>query len=417
MRILVVGSGGREHALVWKLKQEAEVFCTPGNAGIAQECECFDVPATDQAGIGALCHRLNPDLVVIGPEDPLIAGLADFLRKESFAVFGPNQNAATLEGSKAWSKQMMVDAGVPTAAYQSFTDPEQAFAFAVARFAAGRQVVVKASGNALGKGVVVCSTIDEAEEAIGAMLVEREFGEAGANIVIEDRLNGREFSLLTVVSGRGYISLPIAQDHKRALDGDRGPNTGGMGTYSPCEWVSDDLLAQTESQIVKPMVEHLANKGIDYRGVLFSGVMVVDDVPNCLEYNVRFGDPETQTVIQRLGSGFAALLFAAATGQPLPKMATLENAVVTVVMASAGYPGRYKKHVPIHIGKLPPGVLVFHAGTGKSDGELVTTGGRVLGVSASASTLPEARTLAYAGVESIRFNGSTCRKDIANICP
>lgn len=417
MRILVVGSGGREHALVWKLKQEAEVFCSPGNAGIAQECECFDVSATDQAGIGALCHRLIPDLVVIGPEDPLIAGLADFLRKESFAVFGPNQNAATLEGSKAWSKQMMVEAGVPTAAYQSFSDPELAFAFAESRFAAGRQVVVKASGNALGKGVVVCSSIDEAEVAIGAMLVEREFGEAGANIVIEDRLVGREFSLLTIVGGRETISLPIAQDHKRALDGDRGPNTGGMGTYSPCEWVSEELLAQTERHIVKPMVKHLADIGIDYRGVLFSGVMVVDDIPYCLEYNVRFGDPETQTVIQRLGSGFAALLFAAATGQPLPKMATLENAVVTVVMASAGYPGRYKKHVPIHIGKLPPGVLVFHAGTGMSDGELVTTGGRVLGVSASASTLPEARTLAYAGVESIRFNGSTCRKDIASTCP
>ncbi len=414
MRILVVGGGGREHALVWKLKQEAEVFCTPGNAGIADECECFDVKATDQAGIGALCHRLKPDLVVVGPEDPLIAGLADFLRKEGFAVFGPNQNAATLEGSKAWSKQMMVEAGVPTAAYQSFTDPEHAFAFAESRFAAGRQVVVKASGNALGKGVVVCSTIDEAEDAIGAMLVEREFGEAGANIVIEDRLVGREFSLLTVVSGDQFVSLPVAQDYKRALDGDRGPNTGGMGTYSPCEWVTPDILAEAERTIVAPMVKHLAERGIDFRGVLFSGVMVENDVPLCLEYNVRFGDPETQSVVRRLGTGFAELLLAAATGQPLVAPEVLENAVVTVVVASGGYPGRYEKKQPITIGDLPSEVIAFHAGTTSQDGVLLTDGGRVLAISAAGESIGVARKLAYNGVQAVTFPRMSFRSDIAS---
>ncbi len=414
MRILVVGGGGREHALVWKLKQEAEVFCTPGNAGIAEECECFDVKATDQAGLGALCHRLKPDLVVVGPEDPLIAGLADFLRKESFAVFGPNQNAATLEASKAWSKQMMREAGVPTAAFETFTDPELAFEFAASRFEAGKQVAVKASGNALGKGVVVCSTLDEAEDSISAMLVEREFGDAGATVVIEDRLVGREFSLLTVVSGDQFVSLPVAQDYKRALDGDRGPNTGGMGTYSPCEWVTTEILAETERTIVAPMVKHLAERGIDFRGVLFSGVMVENGSPLCLEYNVRFGDPETQSVVRRLGTGFAPLLLAAATAQPLIAPEVLDNAVVTVVIASGGYPGRYEKKQPISIGDLPPDVIAFHAGTAWSEGALVTDGGRVLAVSAVADSITEARALAYQGVEAVSFPRMALRSDIAS---
>ncbi len=412
MRILVVGSGGREHALVWKLSQEAAVYCTPGNAGIAQDCECFDVKVTDQAGIGALCHRLKPDLVVIGPEDPLVQGLASFLRAENFAVFGPEENAAQLEASKAWSKKLMHEAGVPTAEFGAFTDAEAALDYATQRFQAGRQVAVKASGNALGKGVIVCSTLDEAEDAIAAMLVEREFGEAGATVVIEDRLVGPEFSLLTVVSGRQFKSLPVAQDYKRALDGNRGPNTGGMGTRSPAKWVTEGLVTTAEETIVKPMVELLADKGIEYRGVLFSGILVQDGVPMCLEYNVRFGDPETQSVVRRIGAGFADLLYAAATGAQLPDFEVNRNAVVTVILASGGYPGNYKKGVEIAISDLPETVKVFHAGTATKDGNLVTAGGRVLGVSAEGNTTEEARAVAYKALDSIHFDGATWRTDI-----
>lgn len=410
MRILVVGGGGREHALAWKLSQEAEVMAAPGNPGM--DCECFDVAATDIAGISALCGRIKPDLVVVGPEDPLVLGLGDRLRSEGFAVFGPNADGAMLEASKAFSKEHMLAAGVPTARSATFSDAEAALLYATGRFDDGLQVVVKASGNALGKGVIICHTLDEAEDAIGAMLVENSFGEAGQTIVIEDRLVGREFSLLSIVSGRNVRSLPIAQDYKRALDGDRGPNTGGMGTYSPCDWVSNDLIAETEDRIVNQMVKHLADSGIDYRGVLFSGVMVVDGMPMCLEYNVRFGDPETQSIVRRLGNGFADLLLAAAKGERLPPVESLSDAAVTVVVASGGYPGNIKKGLPIEMGKMPEGVEIFHAGTKLSGEQLVTNGGRVLGVSAIGKDLTEARERAYQGVAQVRFEGAFSRKDI-----
>lgn len=412
MRVLVVGSGGREHALAWKLSQEAEVLCAPGNPGIAQVARLLDVQASDQGGLAAICHRERPDLVVVGPEDPLVAGLGSFLRREGFAVFGPNQNAAQLEASKAWSKAKMAEAGVPTAAFGSFEDPSEALTFATSRFEAGRQVAVKASGNALGKGVVLCHTLDEAEDAIAAMMIDREFGDAGATVVVEDRLEGREFSLLTVVSGPNFLSVPIAQDYKRALDGDRGPNTGGMGSVSPCGWVSPDLLARTEERVVAPMVRWLHEKGIDYRGVLFSGVMVVDGEPYCLEYNVRFGDPETQSVVRRLGEGFADVLLAAAEGRPLVAPKTLDRAVVSVVVASGGYPGKVQKGLPIQLDAMPEGVEVFHAGTAHKDGQLVTNGGRVLAVSAIAESVEAARSLAYEGVKGVKFEGMQYRSDI-----
>lgn len=415
MKVLILGSGGREHALAWKLAQEAEVFVTPGNPGMAEVATLCSVPANDQSGVAALCHDLRPDLVVVGPEDPLIAGIADHLRNEGFAVYGPQQNAATLEGSKAWSKKLMAEAGVPTAAFASFEDPDAARAFAHERFAAGRQVAVKASGNALGKGVVVALTLEEAEEAIQSMMVDREFGEAGSTVVIEDRLVGHEFSLLSVVSDGRFVSLPVAQDYKRALDGDRGPNTGGMGTYSPVPHLSDDLIREAEELLVAPMVRLLEEKGIPYRGTLFTGVMVVEGKPWCLEYNVRFGDPETQSVVRRLGRGFADLLMAAATGQSFPEFEVKQNAVVTVVVASGGYPGPYAKGVPITLGEMPESVVVFHAGTGQREGQWVTTGGRVLAVSAEATTLEEARRLAYQGVDQIQFEGKMVRTDIASI--
>lgn len=407
MRVLIVGSGGREHALAWKLAQEAEVFASPGNPGIAQVGTCLSGdPLT-------IATDLKPDLVVVGPENPLIDGLGDRLRAGGIPTFGPGAAGAKLEASKAYAKERMSKAGIPTAAYQSFQEAEAARHYAAHRFGQGFQLAVKASGAALGKGVVVCSTLNEASEAIDMMMVDRELGDAGDTVVLEDRLVGREFSLLSVCSGTEFVSLPVAQDYKRSLDGDRGPNTGGMGTYSPAPWVSDDLLRRTEAEVVAPLLASLASDGIDYRGVLFSGLMVVDDRPYCLEYNVRFGDPETQSVVRRLGSGFLDLLMAAADGRSLPRPEVLDNASITVVLASGGYPGSYAKGLAIHLpSELPDGVEIFHAGTSSSGGLLVTSGGRVLGISAAAAMAEAARAAAYSAVDTIQFEGRTFRTDI-----
>ena len=413
MRILVVGSGGREHALVWKLKQEAEVFCTPGNAGIAQTCKTFDVQAGDFLEIKALCIKHEIDLVVVGPEDPLIAGLADELRKDGIAVFGPGKEGAQLEGSKAFSKLLMVKSGVPTAEFGEFTVAGKAQEYVEEMFAKGKNVAVKASGSALGKGVVVCATKHEADEAINQIMVERVFGSAGDVVIIEECLFGHEFSLLTLVSGTEYRSLPIAQDYKRAYNGDRGPNTGGMGTYSPVAWVDSELVEKTEKRVVEPLLAKLASKGIDYRGVLFSGLMVVGGEPYCLEYNVRFGDPETQTVMRLLGDGFADALMACAMGEPIPEFVVKDKAAITVVMASEGYPGKYPKGKSVKIpGDLHEDVVVFHAGTSALMRDVVTSGGRVLGVSAIGSDITTARKLAYEAVERIEFTGKQFRTDI-----
>jgi phosphoribosylamine--glycine ligase len=421
MRILIIGGGGREHALAWKLAQEHTVYACSGNPGIAQVAECIIGDPLSTA------IQLRPDLVVVGPENPLIEGLADRMRVEGLTVFGPGADGAQHEASKAFSKTLMQEAGVPTAPFSIHTDAASARMAAKARFDAGQSVAVKASGAALGKGVVVCDTYEEADEAIAMMLEDGDLGEAGETVVIEDRLRGWEFSLLSVVSGTEFVSLPVAQDYKRALDGDRGPNTGGMGTYSPVAKVDEELVQKAEDRIVRPMLQAMKEHGIDYRGVLFSGVMVVDGEPMCLEYNVRFGDPETQTVMRRLGSGLGELLYAAATGQPLPSVSVDVPAAVTVVLASAGYPGAYAKGIPMSIpGDLDESVVVFHAGTApmrrdeptdalsrRGEGEFVSAGGRVLGVSATGATVAEARAKAYAAAERIEFEGKMLRRDIA----
>lgn len=408
MKILLVGSGGREHALAWKLAQEAEVIAAPGNPGIAKVARCAGVPPGDQEAIVSLALREAADLVVIGPEDPLIAGLADRIRDAGVACFGPGAEGARLEGSKAFAKQLMREAKVPTAEFGVFTDPGEA-----RKFAAGRAVAVKASGAALGKGVVVCSSQREAEVAIDSMLVDRIFGEAGSTIVVEERLSGPEFSLLTLCSEGEFRSLPVAQDYKRALDGDRGPNTGGMGSRSPVPWLTDDIVRRAEREVVRPILDALAKRGVSYRGVLFSGLMLHEDTPHCLEFNVRFGDPETQSVVLRLGSGLAAALAACAAGQSIPEIEVRANAAVTVVLASAGYPGSYEKGKPIAIGALPPGTEAFQAGTVLVEGQLATHGGRVIAVSSSAATLEDARATAYAAADAIEFEGKTYRRDIA----
>ncbi|MEQ1933499.1 MAG: phosphoribosylamine--glycine ligase [Fimbriimonadaceae bacterium] len=410
MRVLVVGSGGREHALVWKLSQEAEVFATPGNPGIAAIAECFQCGLAD---LVAECLNRSINLVIVGPESPLIDGLADRLRASGIAVFGPGADGARLEASKAFSKEVMARAGVPTADSQTFTDFALATEYCRRVYGEGKQLAIKASGAALGKGVVVCSTFEEAFDALDLMMVANELGDAGRTVVCEERLFGREFSLLAVCNGNSFVTLPIAQDYKRALDGDRGPNTGGMGTYSPVNWVSEALISQCETEIIAPALCQLAQDGIDYRGVLFAGVMVQEGKPYCLEYNVRFGDPETQTVVRRIESGFLDLLNRAALGLSLPSVQVSGAAAITVVMASGGYPGGYEKGSPITLpNSLAPGVEVFHAGTIMTSTGLVSSGGRVLGVSATGSNLEEAREKAYATARQIEWKGSWFRSDV-----
>lgn len=412
MRILVVGGGGREHALAWKLSQEAEIICAPGNPGIAEDVECVPVAQSDFAGLTQLAKDRQIDLVVVGPEDPLIAGLANVLRDNGLVVYGPGQHGAELEGSKAFSKELMFEAGIPTAAFLSFHDPDEAKTYARGRFANGRKVVVKASGNALGKGVVVCDNDLDAELAIDQMMVDRVFGDAGAVVVIEDRLVGWEFSLLTIIGDHNFVSLPAAQDHKRIFDGNKGPNTGGMGTVSPVPQVTASMVAHTEKAIVAPAIERLREQGIAFRGTLFSGLMVEGDDIYCLEYNVRFGDPEIESLVLRVGNGFAQALYQAAVGETIVAPQILDNVAITVFVASGGYPGNIQKGLPIEIGPLPKGVKLFHAGTAMKDSQLVTNGGRVIAVSASGATLDEAREKAYAGAAAIIFDGANYRRDI-----
>lgn len=414
MRVLVIGSGGREHALAWRLSQEAEVHAAPGNPGIAEDCTVHDVAATDFPALLSLAKRLAVDLVVVGPENPLIDGLADLLRAEGLPTFGPGRAAAQLEGSKAFSKSLMQEAGVPTAEFKTFTESAPARQYARHMFDQGRPVVIKASGAALGKGVILCATAEEAEQAIANMIDASEFGKAGSTIVVEERLQGPEFSLLTICSDDHYASLPVAQDYKRAGDGDQGPNTGGMGSYSPVPWISPDLVRRAEAEIVKPILAGLKDTG--YRGVLFSGIMVQDGKPYCLEYNVRFGDPETQSIMMRLGEGFAEALLACAGGHPIPSFAVKPEASVCVVIASGNYPGPVEKGFQIQLpGSPPQGSKLFHAGTALKNGRLVTNGGRVFGATATGADLEQARQRAYQLASGVRFEGAWRRSDIAEL--
>lgn len=413
MKICVIGGGGREHALCWKFDQEGhDVYCAPGNPGIAEVAEVSPHDINNRKAILDWANDISPDLVVVGPEDPLIAGIADMFRENGYSVFGPNQDAARLEGSKAFSKDMMKRAGIPTARHQTFSDPDAAKEYAASEFAEGRPVVVKASGSALGKGVVVCDSLEEAHAAIESMLVELSHGEAGRTVVVEERLSGREFSLFTLVSGQKTLSLPVAQDYKRVLESDAGPNTGGMGSFSPVDWLDSTVVADAEQRVVRPILACLSELEIDFRGVLFSGMLVQDGTPYCLEFNVRFGDPEIQSVVRRLGPGFADALLACAKGEPIPEIHVLNQCACTVVVASEGYPGEYEKGRSIEIGEVLDGVEVFHAGTKTVNDDLVTNGGRVVAVSAIGQDSEEARAKAYAGVGAVRFEGMQFRRDI-----
>ncbi len=410
MKILVVGSGGREHALVWRLAQSGHsITCAPGNPGIEKLARCVPVRIDDHAGLAGLARAEAVDLVVVGPEAPLVAGLADHLRAAGLATFGPGVAGARLEGSKAFSKEFFARHGIPTAPFEIVETADAADA-AIAKL--GGHVVVKADGLAAGKGVVVAANADEARAAAREMLGGR-FGGAGARLVIEKRIVGREVSVLALTDGHRLDVLPPVEDHKTIFDGDRGPNTGGMGTVSPA-WITDPIYQRIVHEILQPTVRGLAADGIDYRGVLYAGVMVDPaGAPWLLEYNCRFGDPETQPIMVRLRGDLGHVLRGAALGEmPVGALACDARVAVCVVVAAAGYPGNPRTGDVI--GALPEGddVVVFHAGTAWRDGQLVSSGGRVLGVAALGISVDQARSKAYAAVDRVELPGKQVRRDI-----
>jgi len=412
MKILVLGSGGREHALVWRLAQGGnEVIAAPGNPGIEQLARCIPVALTDHAGIAALATSEAVDLVVVGPEAPLVAGLADELRAQGLLTFGPGKIGAQLEGSKAFSKQFFARHGIPTARFVVTSSVQEADA---AVDAMGGAVVIKADGLAAGKGVVVATSAAEAKVAVREMLEAKRFGAAGGTVIVEEKIIGREVSVLAITDGKTLEVLPAVEDHKTIFDGDRGPNTGGMGTVSPA-WTNTDILERITREILQPTVRGLHADGIDYRGVLYAGVMVdALGAPYLLEYNCRFGDPETQPIMARMKGDFAKLLAGAARGElPHGVLAWDARVAVCVVVAAAGYPGEVRTGDPIGgLDHTPADVLVFHAGTARKDGQLVTAGGRVLGVTALGVSVQQARERAYAVVDAIELSGKQARRDI-----
>jgi phosphoribosylamine--glycine ligase len=424
MKLLVIGSGGREHALVWKLAQSphaTRMWCAPGNAGIAEErlttdqkVECVALSPEALPQLLAFAQENKPDLTVVGPDNPLALGIVDLFQKHGFRIWGPNQKAAQFESSKAFSQNFMEKYGIPTARAGTFSDERSAKRFAAA---VNGRCAVKADGLALGKGVLICQSVAEANQAIDDILVSKAFGVAGAQIVIQEFLEGMELSLHALCDGKTARLFPTAQDHKRALDGDQGLNTGGMGTYSPAPFLKDTQLAEVGGKILDPWLQGCLAEGIDFRGIIYPGVMLTQNGPKVLEFNARFGDPEAQVYLTRLENDLVELLDASVNGT-LDRMELRWSPMtsVCVVMASAGYPGSYPKGKPItgltEAGRLPH-TKVFHAGTARSGDRIVTSGGRVLGVTAWGADLPRARTAAYAAVEKIQFDGAQFRRDIA----
>ncbi len=416
MNVLVVGGGGREHALCWKLAASplcAKLYCAPGNAGIAQEAICLDVGAEDLEGIVAAAQDNAIDFVVVGPEAPLCAGLVDRLEAAGIAAFGPTADAAILEGSKAFMKDLCARYGIPTAAWRRFTDAAEARAWIAER---GAPIVVKASGLAAGKGVIVARSVAEAQAAAGAMLEEGAFGAAGAEIVVEECLEGEEASILALVDGKNFVLLPSAQDHKAVGEGDTGPNTGGMGAYSPAPVVTEALAERIRDEIIAPTVAAMTAEGRPFKGVLYAGAMIGPDGPKVLEFNTRFGDPECQPLMMRLMSDLLPALIAARDGELKDfDLRWYEEPALTVVLAARGYPGAYEKGPEIRgLDALggDPDTVVFHAGTAADGGRILAVGGRVLGVTAMAPTIADAQAKAYAAVDAIDWPEGFCRRDI-----
>ncbi|MEP3438460.1 MAG: phosphoribosylamine--glycine ligase [Hoeflea sp.] len=414
MNVLLIGSGGREHALAWKIAQSpmlGTLYAAPGNPGIAEHASLSDVDVFDHDAVVALCRDKAIDLVVVGPEAPLVAGLADALSDSGIAVFGPSALAAQLEGSKGFTKDLCARENIPTGAYQRFNNAPKAKAYARAQ---GAPIVIKADGLAAGKGVTVAMTMQDALAAIDDCF-EGAFGEAGAEVVVEEFLHGEEASFFCLCDGKTALPFGTAQDHKRVGDGDTGPNTGGMGAYSPAPVLTPELIAQTMSQIIEPTMRGMAAIGAPFSGVLYAGLMIDDTGPKLIEYNVRFGDPECQVLMMRLKDDILVLLKAAADGGLAHVSARWsEDAALSVVMAAEGYPGTPKKGTPISglTAAEADGAKVFHAGTVLKDDQLLANGGRVLNVTARGADVTTARTLAYAAVDAIDWPGGFCRRDI-----
>ncbi|UIP07256.1 phosphoribosylamine--glycine ligase [Erythrobacter sp. SDW2] len=414
MNILLIGAGGREHALAWKLAQSptlTKLYSAPGNPGIAEEAELVTLDLADHAAVRGFCQDKDIGLVVVGPEAPLVDGLGDSLRAAGLAVFGPDKAPAQLEGSKGFTKDLCERAGIPTAGYVRTSSLEQATE-ALGRFTP--PYVLKADGLAAGKGVVIAETRDEAEAALADMF-GGQFGEAGAEVVIEEFMAGEEASFFALTDGTTVIPFGTAQDHKRVGDGDTGPNTGGMGAYSPAPVLTKELQRQVMREIVEPTVATLRAEGMPYVGVLYAGLMLTSEGPKLIEYNARFGDPECQVLMKRLDEDLAALLLACAEGRlaEFGEAKMLPETALTVVMAAKGYPGTPEKGGSIELGSAEAeGAKVFHAGTAMQDGRLVATGGRVLNVTAMAPSVTEAQRKAYAAVDAITFPSGFCRRDI-----
>jgi phosphoribosylamine--glycine ligase len=416
MKILVIGSGGREHALLWKLSQSPRVtqlLCAPGNAGTAQIATNHPVAASDLQGLADLAKAERVDLTIVGPDDPLASGIVDLFQQQGLRVFGPVAAAALLEASKSFAKDFMVRHGIPTAGSVTFSDNSAALTHCRM---SDYPLVVKADGLALGKGVVIAQNLADAEAAIREIMIEKVFGDAGNTVVIEEFLTGPECSLHALIDGKNYILFPDAKDHKRALDGDQGLNTGGMGTISPSRVVDEAMRKRLEREVLEPFVKGLAADGLPFQGMLFPGLMMTPNGPKVLEFNCRFGDPETQSLMRRLKSDLLDLIEATIDGTLADARPQWDQRVaVCVVLASGGYPGPIEKGkviTGIEEASTDPDVVVFHAGTALKEGHVVTNGGRVLGVTALGATLEEARQKAYAAADKIAFEGKQLRRDI-----
>ena len=417
MKVLIVGGGGREHAIAWKVAKSPKVeklYCAPGNAGIAEVAECVNIGVMEFDKLTAFARENQIDLTIIGPDDPLAAGAVDAFEAAGLRVFGPRKNAAILEASKAFSKDLMKKYGIPTAAYETFTSPEAALTYLET---AKMPIVLKADGLALGKGVLICKDLEEAKEGVKTLMLDKQFGSAGDEIVIEEFMTGREVSVLSFVDGKTIKIMTSAQDHKRAKDGDQGLNTGGMGTFSPSPFYTAEVDAFCKEHIYQKTVDAMRAEGREFKGIIFFGLMLTADGPKVLEYNARFGDPETQVVLPRMKNDIVDLFEACIDGTlDQVDLQFEDNAAVCVVLASDGYPEHYEKGFPIHgleHFKDADGYYVFHAGSKfDADGQIVTNGGRVLGVTATGKTLKEARANAYTATEFITFDNKYMRHDI-----
>lgn len=415
MSVLVIGGGGREHAIcvaLAKSPKTGKLYCIPGNAGISQVAECvpsIGVMEFDKIADFVAAHK-DITMTVVAPDDPLAAGLVDYLEERGFRAFGPRANAAIIEGSKAFSKHLMIKYGIPTADYREFTDYEEAAEYVKT---AEYPLVVKADGLALGKGVIICQTVQEGEDAVREMMVDKKFKDAGSKIIVEEFLTGKEVSVLCFTDGQTIVPMVSSQDHKRAHDNDEGLNTGGMGTFSPSKVYTSQLADDVYRDIILPTMNAMNCEGRPFKGVLYFGLMITKKGAKVLEYNARFGDPETQVVLPRLKTDLYEI-FDAIIDTRLSDIDIewTDDACVCVILASGGYPESYKKGVPITIGKLPKGIVLYHAGTAFKDGRLVTSGGRVIGVTAKGKDIEEARKKAYDAIKDIHFDGMFYRRDI-----